>query len=162
AVKALAGISGDMTGRRSGKSTRHGPADREVRGMKTVVVLGSADHGRPMTYEEFAAAQGADGYLYELIDGKVCVSPVPDLPHDRLWEWLDGLLRDYSRARPDVMNYVTSNAQVIVPGREEATRPEPDLAAYSGFPRDRPLSDVTWEDVSPLLVVEIVSADDPE
>jgi Uma2 family endonuclease len=130
--------------------------------MKTALVLGPADHGRPITREEFEAARGQEGYRYELIEGRIYVSPVPDLPHDRIWEWVHRLLQDYSRSHPEVLNYVTARARVIVPEREGTTNPEPDLAAYSDFPRHLPLADVSWDDVSPLLVAEIVSEDDPE
>jgi hypothetical protein len=49
--------------------------------MKTVLVLGPADHGRPMTREEFDAARDQEGYHSELIEGKAYVSPLPNLPH---------------------------------------------------------------------------------
>src|SRR5262249_50698097 len=42
------------------------------------------------------------------------------------------------------------------------TNPEPDLAAYCGFPRDASLRDLSWDDISPILVIEIVSEDKPE
>lgn len=130
--------------------------------MKTLVVLGPADHGRPMTREEFESARGQEGYRYELIEGKVYVSPVPDLPHDRICEWLDGLLDGFSRDHPDVLNYITGKGRVFVPGEEEATSPEPDLTAYRGFPHHLPFAEVNWRDISPILVVEVVSEDDPE
>ena len=44
--------------------------------MSTVVKrLEPADHGRPMIVEEFVAASTVEGYRYELIDGKLYVSP---------------------------------------------------------------------------------------
>jgi hypothetical protein len=48
----------------------------------TALVLGPADHGRPITRGEFDAATGTEGHRYELIRGRVYVSPVPQLPHD--------------------------------------------------------------------------------
>ncbi|HXG11696.1 MAG TPA: Uma2 family endonuclease [Gemmataceae bacterium] len=130
--------------------------------MAAITVLGPADHGRPMTREEFESARGQEGYHYELIEGKVYVSPVPDLPHDRIVEWILGLLRDYSRMRPDVINYISTRARVILPGRAVPTNPEPDLAAFHDFPHDQPFGEVSWDDISPILVVEVVSEDDPE
>jgi Uma2 family endonuclease len=129
--------------------------------MTTALVLGPADHGRPMTREEYEAARGREGYRYELIDGKVYVSPLPDLPHDRICEWLLGLLFNYSRAHPEVLNFVTPKARVIMAEAEESTDAEPDLSGYHDFPRHLRLRDLAWDDVNPVLVVEVVSADDP-
>lgn len=130
--------------------------------MATLIMLGPADHGRSMARDEFEATRGQEGYRYELIEGKVYVSPAPDLPHDRIVEWLYDLLRDYSRSHPEVINYVTGRARVILPESGAATNPEPDLAAYRDFPHDVPLRDLSWDDVSPVLVAEVVSEDDPE
>src|SRR5262249_56994477 len=121
-----------------------------------------ADHGRPITREEFEAAQGQEGFHYELIEGKVYVSPVPDLPHERIGNWLYDFLNDYSQAHLEVINYVSTHARVILPEQALPTNPEPDLAAYCGFPRDASLRDLSWDDISPILVIEIVSEDKPE
>jgi Uma2 family endonuclease len=130
--------------------------------MKTALVLGPADHGRPITREEFDAARGQEGYRYELIGGKVYVSPLPNLPHERILGWVEEALRDYRRAHPEVLNFVTGPARVIVPGEDETTNPEPDLAGYRDFPHHLPLAEVSWDDVSPILVAEVVSEDDPD
>jgi Uma2 family endonuclease len=115
-----------------------------------------------MTREEFESARGQEGYRYELIGGKVCVSPLPNLPHELICDWIEGLLRDYGRAHPEVLNYATGPARVIVPGAEEATNPEPDVAGYRDFPRHLPFAEVSWDDVCPILVAEVVSDDDPD
>jgi Uma2 family endonuclease len=130
--------------------------------MVTALLLGPADHGRLMTRQEFQAARGQEGYSYELIDGRVYVSPVPNLPHDVILEWLLDVLKEYSRTHPQFVNYLSPKARVYVPEREEATSPEPDLAAYRDFPRHLPIREQSWENVSPILVAEIVSEDDPE
>ncbi len=130
--------------------------------MKTALKIGPKDHGRRMTLEEFMAADNAEGYQYELIDGRLYVSPVPDLPQDRLQEWVSTLLRLFARENSDVINYVTDKARVFLPGRPRVTNPEPDVAAYRHFPRDLPLDEVRWQDVSPILVVEVLSEDDPD
>jgi Uma2 family endonuclease len=48
---------------------------------------------------------------------------------------------------------------VFVPGRRRTTTPEADLAAYHEFPRDLPIAELNWRNVSPVLVVEILSED---
>ncbi len=130
--------------------------------MKTLLKLTPADHDRPLTLEEFTSATHQEGYHYELIGGKVYASPLPNLPEDSLEVWISDLLRDCARKHPEAINHVTNKARVFVPGEEESTAPEPDVAAYHDFPHDRPLKERRWQDVSPVLVVEVVSEDDPD
>jgi Uma2 family endonuclease len=130
--------------------------------MGTVLKLGPADRGRPMTLDEFMAGDYAEGYRYELIDGKLYVSPQPDLPQNRVERWLHFQLELYAKEHPEVINYTTDKARVFVPGREDVTNPEPDVAAYRKFPLHRPFREIRWQDVSPVLVVEVVSGEDPD
>lgn len=130
--------------------------------MRTIVTLTPADHGRPMSEEDFDHARGQEGSRYELIDGRVYVSPQPDLPHDRISEWLDGQLDGYRREHPEVVNYISLHARVYVPDRPETTNPEPDLAGFQDFPKHLPLGEINWRDISPILVAEIISEDDPD
>lgn len=130
--------------------------------MKTVLTLGPDDHGRALTLDEFLAARGQEGHRYELIRGRVHVSPVPDLPHDCVLEWLDGRLGECARLHPEVLNYITLHGRVFVPEQDEVTAPEPDLAGYRDFPLHVPIRQRRWQDVSPILVAEIVSDDDPD
>lgn len=130
--------------------------------MKTALVLGPADHGRQMTREEFDATRDRPGYHSELIEGKIYVSPLPNLPHELVCDWLLNLLLEYRRIHSDYLNYVLGKACVFVPDEEEATCPEPDIAGYRGFPHHVPFADLSWEDVSPILVGEVLSEDDPD
>jgi len=125
----------------------------------TRLKLGPADHDRPLTDDEFTSADYAPGFKYEIIDGRLYVSPLPNLPEDVVESWLYGKLYPYSRAQPDVINYVTRKGRVFVPGRPGTTVPEPDLTAFQHFPFDRPLADIHWQDLCPLLVVEVLSSD---
>jgi Uma2 family endonuclease len=130
--------------------------------MKTAVKIGPKDHGLRMTLEEFMAADNVEGYQYELIDGKLYVSPQAELPQGRVELWILTRLMRYSWERPEVINAVYPKARVFVPGRRRVTNPEPDVTAYRDFPLDRPLDEVRWQDVSPILVVEVVSENDPD
>jgi Uma2 family endonuclease len=123
--------------------------------------LGPADHGRPMSFDQFMAGDYVGGYKYELIDGKLYVAPESNLPEDRVETWLYRNLDRYASVHPEVINYVTSGARVFVPASQRTTCPEPDVAAYRGFPLDLPFQTVRWQDVSPLLVIEVPSVDDP-
>jgi len=130
--------------------------------MTTRLKIGPHDHGMPLELEEFLSADGAEGYHYELIDGKLYVSPVPSQPQDSLEDWLSEKLHDYAAEHPDVINYVTHKGRVFVPVRPKVNAPEPDLAAYHDFPRHLPLRQRNWRAISPILVVEVVSEDDPD
>jgi Uma2 family endonuclease len=129
--------------------------------MATALKLGPADHGRPMSLQEFLAGDYQEGSLYELIDGRLYVSPLPDPPENVVEQWLHFKLKLYSRDHPAVVNYVTNKARVFVPGRPRATALEPDVAVYRKFPLDRPLRELRWQELSPLLVAEVLSKDDP-
>jgi Uma2 family endonuclease len=120
------------------------------------------DSGRSLPLAVFEHAIGSEGSRYELIEGKVHVSPVPDLPHEAILEWINDRLRAYRDARPDVLNFVTTNSRVFIPGRRSATCPEPDLAAFRDFPLRLPPRQRTWKRMNPVLVVEVVSEDDPD
>ncbi|MBW3543670.1 MAG: Uma2 family endonuclease [Planctomycetes bacterium] len=128
--------------------------------MKIAVQLGPGDHGRPLTLEEFLAGDYEGGWDYELIHGRLYVSPAPNQPHDWVTNSAYRRLDDYSRLRPDVINHVTPRARVFVPGEPDTTAPEPDIAAYRDFPHHLQ-PHVSWQDVSPLVAVETLAEDGP-
>jgi Uma2 family endonuclease len=130
--------------------------------MTTMLRLGRTDHGRPLTLDEFLTADYEGGYKYELIDGKLYVSPLPNAPEGLVERWIYRKLDRYSDDHLDVLKLVYNKARVFVPEREDVTTPEPDVASYREFPDDLPLGEIRWEDVSPILVVEVLSEDDPD
>src|SRR5262245_31719914 len=91
--------------------------------------LGPADHGRPFADADFRHCRFVSGYKYELIDGRLAVTYRPDLPENRIEEWVNFEVKLYARRRPKVINHVTNKARVFVPDRPGETIPEPDLAA---------------------------------
>src|SRR5262245_32590984 len=111
--------------------------------------IGPADHGRPMTLDEFLAGDYQEGNQYELIDGRLYVAPEADLPEGRVDHWLYTKLSQYSHEHPEIINFVYYKTRVFVPGRRRVTAPEPDLAAYRDFPLHLPFRRVRWQDVSP-------------
>jgi Uma2 family endonuclease len=127
----------------------------------TRMKLGPTDHGREMSLEEFDTCQDEDGYRSEIIDGRVYVTTLPDLPHESIGIWLFTELLLYSRAHPEIINFVTPASRVFVSTRPKATVPQPDIAAYHDFPHHLPLRERNWRNVSPILLVEIISEDDP-
>ncbi len=123
--------------------------------------FGPADHGRQVGDEEARAARYKEGYKYEIIEGRLYVSPVPNLPESRLDEWLRRQLEAYETRRPDVINYVAGKARVFLPDREITTCPEPDVAVYHNFPIGKPIRNLRWEDLSPVLVAEVLVDSEP-
>ena len=129
--------------------------------MAVLTKLGLADHGFPCPLEEFETAEFDEGFKYELIDGRLYVSPTANLPEDRNGMWLLEKLFAYKAKHPKALNYISPKARVFVPGRAEATCPEPDICAYRTFPVHLPMKEVKWQAVSPILVVEVLFDADP-
>jgi hypothetical protein len=133
------------------------------KGARTMAtVFGPTDHGRAMSFDEYMAANYQEGYHYELIDERLYVSPHMELPQTVVDHWLFFKLHDYEREHPEIINYVANKALVCVPKRKKATVIGPSIVAYGNFPLESALVDLRWQDVSPLLVVEILCIDDPE
>lgn len=130
--------------------------------MATVTKIGPEDHGRPMTEEEYTAGDYEQGFKYELIDGRLYVSPEANFPEYFVEDWFVGKLKAYATAHPEVVKFVAHKARVFVPGRRGTTIPEPDFTVYHSLPRRRSLRDVRWQDLRPMLVGEILSAGDPD
>jgi len=130
--------------------------------MVTALRLGLKDQGTPLSLEAFLSASYQAGYKYELINGKLAVSPETNLPEYRVQIWLYDILRAYSKTHQAAINFVAPGGRVFVPGGGEVTAPEPDFVAYKDFPLDLPDDEVHWEDVSPVLVAEVLSPETPD
>jgi Uma2 family endonuclease len=128
----------------------------------TRVKLTPKDHGREIDPDEFDDAEGREGYHYELIDGRVYVSPVPNAPQHDLEMWLYGKFFFYSQEHPEVINHVANKSRIYIKGGPKATRPEPDLSLYQDYPLHLPRRARRWQDVNPILVVEVLSKKRPE
>jgi Uma2 family endonuclease len=133
--------------------------EEEKEGMKTQLYLTPRDQGRPVTLEEFENADSLEGFHYELIEGKLEVSPLRNLPHDCVRDWVCKHLRDYAEQHAGIIDEVKAPARVFVPGRRRTTALEPDVAAYSDFPHHLQLAQRRWQDISPVLVADVFSED---
>lgn len=126
--------------------------------MRTKLYLTPEDHGRALTWDEFDSADFAEGSGYEFIHGRLCVTPLPNFPHDVLRDWVAHQLRAYVHQRPDVLRRVCAPARVFLPDMAEGiAAPEPDIACYAILPEGVPLLRIRWQDISPVLVVEVLS-----
>jgi len=120
--------------------------------------IGPADAGLRLTWNDFAKADWQEGFRYELIDGRLMVSPTPEVDHDDVDDWVLQLLSAYSHRRPNMVNRISNNARIFIPKRPDVTVPQPDLAVYRDFPlrRDRPKG-FSWKHIYPIIVIEILS-----
>jgi Uma2 family endonuclease len=125
----------------------------------TLQHFGPTDHGRELTYDEYLAGDYEEGYKYELIEGRLYVSPMPNYPHARIEAYVHEALLFYQVRHPGVIQKIFAKARVFIPGIKQTTCPEPDLSAYSTCP---PGSKVKWQELSPFIVVEVVSEDDSD
>src|ERR1700688_2158051 len=133
------------------------------KGAKTMAtVLGPTDHGRAMSFDEYMAANYREGYHYELIDERLYVSPHMGPAQAFMDHWLFFKLHDYEVKHPEIINCVTNKALVCVSKRNKATVVGPSIVAYRNLPQERSWVDLRWQDVSPLIVVEVLCIDDPE
>jgi Uma2 family endonuclease len=134
------------------------PQTAERTTQTTKLYLTPTDNGRVLSLADFLAADGQEGFRYELIEGRLFVSPQADMPHDRLRKWLERQFDSYAEQHPDVINFVAGPARLFLPVLgEDVTAPEADLACYQGFPLHLPVAEVNWDSVTPYLVVEVIS-----
>lgn len=124
--------------------------------------LGPLDHGRRLTLDDYESADYEPGFKYEIIDGRLAVAPIANLTENILERWLDQKLSEYAAVHPEVVNYVTTKPRVFIHSRPKSTIPEPDVACYQDFPEDIPLGELRWQDVSPILVAEVLVDNDPK
>jgi Uma2 family endonuclease len=129
--------------------------------MRTLVKFGLADHGRRVNDKVAESAEYETGYKYEIIEGRLYVSPQANAPENWLETWLFRKLWNYADRHLDIVNYVSCKARVFVPRRKLSTVPEPDVAAFHDYPVDRPPELLDWRETSPILVAEVLYDADP-
>jgi len=118
------------------------------------LTIGPENSGCLLTLEQFASAEETPGYVYELIDGVLIVSPNPSPWHDTWVRIVHHALSMFASQHLALANHVSQQADVVIPGRPGPTRPQPDVAVFRDFPRPPPAD---WAEVCPVVVVEVVS-----
>ena len=93
--------------------------------------------------------------------GSFPCSSAANAPQHFVELWVYRKLDRYAEKQPEVINFVGTKPRVFLPEAAEVTAPEPDVAAYRDFPIHLPLRELRWEDLSPLLVVEVISESNP-
>ena len=117
--------------------------------LTTAVRFGPKSHGRFVTDEELEHAEYRPGYKYEVIFGRLYVSPAPNFEHDAVEKHIYNQIFLYSLDHAEVLGYVTDGARVFVKDVEVTTAPEPDLAVYADAFDD-------WRDAEPFIVGEVL------
>jgi Uma2 family endonuclease len=121
--------------------------------MSTVKLrIGPADHGRPMSLEEFREAEEEPGYLYELARGVLEVGEVPRDEHGQILHNLHEAFSEWNRANPRKIRRIAhgSDLRVIIPALESDRHPDLALVFFGA-----PLNDRGRQ--MPALVCEVVS-----
>ena len=121
---------------------------------RIVTQVGPADHGRPMSLEEFDRAEGQEGHLYELSRGIITVTDVPGLEHQAQVAATHEQLVSYKLQHPGVVYRVVEGGSAKILLWELQSERHPDLFLYKSHPTDR---ENVWSTWVPELVVEVVS-----
>jgi len=115
--------------------------------------IGPADRGRRMELEDFLEADQEEGHLYELAGGVVEVIDIPKTPHRRITSNLYGLIRDYQRDHPGVVDYFGGGAEFRIWKDGMGSVRHPDLGlVFVGAAADPPMGE------APALLAEVISA----
>jgi Uma2 family endonuclease len=128
--------------------------------MRTILKLGPTDHGRPLSLDEYEVADYEEGFKYELIDGRLAVSPQANFSQHWLERWLVRRLDRYADTRSDVIGFLANKGRVYIPGRDDITAAEPDIALYRELPAADDIDEIDWQAISPFLVAEVLTSED--
>ncbi len=120
----------------------------------TKTKIGPGDQGRRMTLDEFVAAEGMDGYLYELARGIVVVTQVPGINHGWIVERVNEVFVVYKLANPGRIIYRAGGGECRLRLAGMQSDRHPDQAVYLTPP---PRGKRTWHTWVPAIVVEVVS-----
>jgi Uma2 family endonuclease len=121
--------------------------------MATVTTrISLADHGRPMTIEEFLEAEEEPGHRYELARGVLEVTNLPNVTHGQVVSNLIRIVVRYDGARPGYIlrSGIGNEFPLLLPGKQSGRKPDLTVALRK-WPRNfRGRRD-------PVLVAEVVS-----
>jgi len=112
-------------------------------------IFGPEFNGILMTPEEFDRAEFADGWVYELINGVLIVSPIPLKQESDPNEELGYLLRLYQETNPKGKSLDFTLGEQYV--KTSANRRRADRLIWAGLGR------LPEEDEKPTVIVEFVS-----
>ena len=124
-------------GRRSLARIHFGEVEIEMATASVALRLGPADHGRPLTLEEYLDAELEEGSRYELARGVLEVSNVPKFSHWQVVSNLFDAISRYKFAHPGFVRVHGggSECQLLIPTLNSGRNP--DLAVVlTNAPKD--------------------------
>jgi Uma2 family endonuclease len=123
---------------------------------KLITTIGPADHGRPMSLEEFGEAEGQDGRVYELSRGIVTKVEVPNKRHMLLVAAIRDQLQSYKGLNPGIIQVIAAGNECKLVISALGSERHPDLAVYLTPPPEVE-DERFWVRWVPELVIEVVS-----
>lgn len=116
--------------------------------------IGPEDDGRRMSLDDFDRAIADEGYIYELGNGVIQVSGIPDPKHFAEMQEVRDQFVAYRLSHPDRIHSVGGGGEAkLLIGPMQSER-HPDISVYLTPPPE--VSDV-WSLWIPRIVVEVVS-----
>jgi len=123
------------------------------------ITIGPEHHGQAMSLDEFADAQGREGYLYELSRGIVTVIDVPTEPHFDLMHAISEQLWNYHLSHPKQIHRILGGSDAKIMVAEFQSERHPDLLVYKTARPKGTKGRKVWTAWKPDLVVEVVSSE---
>ncbi|MFI5458481.1 MAG: Uma2 family endonuclease [Isosphaerales bacterium] len=123
---------------------------------KTITKIGPADHGRPMSLEEFDEAQGQAGFLYELSRGIITVTDVPRKRHLLLVRGIRRQLAAYEMLHLDLIQLIAGGNECKLLVDDLDSERHPDVSVYLTPPPEHEDRNF-WRRWVPEIVIEVVS-----
>jgi Putative restriction endonuclease len=121
---------------------------------RTATSVGPHDHGRRMGLEEFDAAEGREGKLYELGRGIIAVVDVPKGRHLAQIRAIKNQLYGFSVAHAGIIDTIATGSECKLLITALQSERHPDLA----IPKDpMPAEEDFWHLWIPAIVIEVVS-----
>lgn len=124
--------------------------------QKIALRITPADHGKPMSLDDFAQAEVQEGYLYELSRGVITVSDVPNRPHLIQVREIRQRFSDYRSIYPERIDTIAGSGECKILLSALESERHPDIAIYKFPPLDE---DDLWATWLPDIAIEVVSAD---
>jgi Uma2 family endonuclease len=123
---------------------------------KAIVKVGPADHGKPMSLEDFDKAEAQAGHLYELSRGVIVVSDVPKRRHLSQVKELRRQITVYDLANPHIIDTIAGGGECKILIADFESERHPDLSIYKTSFLDHN-EETLWLTWIPEIVIEVVS-----
>jgi Uma2 family endonuclease len=119
------------------------------------VRIGPEDHGRRMTLADFSRAEAAPGYLYELANGVIEVSELPDVRHAQTVHRLNRQLWVFELAHPGIIEMMGGGGEAKIEMYAAQSERHPDISIYLTPPPEGIKQ--PWDRWVPDIAIEVVS-----